>query len=283
MSSASLSLPASRFHRGPATTSTWRFSPSGGSRAGPARRWRFRRPAGRCIALGVGDPDKVTAETLRRAAAAFVRATWRAGSGATTILAAAPAALDPAAAAQAVVEGASLAAYRFGHYKSDPSPSALESMAVVGAVVGAGDLARDGLDRGARVAAAVALARDIVNQPARTMTPRRLAALAGEVAEAGGLTLTVFDEHEIVAERLDGLAGVALGSDEPARLIKLVYEPRARRRLSIALVGQGHHLRLRAACRSRPAEGMETMKTDMSGARRRPWRHVRDRRPGPAR
>jgi len=220
-------------------------------------------PSGRgtWIALGVGEPDKVTAETLRRAAAAFVRSAWQDRTAATTLLAAAPSGLDPALAAQAIVEGASLAAYRFNRYKADPKPSKLESLTVVGS----GDAARHGVDRGARVAEAVALARDIVNEPARAMTPRRLADLAAEVAEAEGLTLTVLDETAIVAEGLGGLAGVALGSDEPARLIELVYDPPAGAGASIALVGKGITFDS-GGLSIKTAEGMETMKTDKSGA-----------------
>jgi len=220
-------------------------------------------PAGRgtWIALGMGDPDKVTAETLRRAAAAFVRSAWRDTKGATTLLSAAPPELDAGLAAQAVAEGAALAAYKFSRYKADPRTSKLESIAVVGT----GDAARHGLDRGARVAAGVALARDLVNEPAAAMTPRRLAEIATEVAEAEGLSVTVLDEVAIAAERLGGLAGVALGSDEPARLIELVYDPPNGADASIALVGKGITFDS-GGLSIKTAEGMETMKTDKSGA-----------------
>jgi leucyl aminopeptidase len=219
-------------------------------------------PSGRgtWIALGVGEPEKVTPETLRRAAAALVRAAWRDTTAATTLLAAAPPDLDPAFAAQAVAEGASLAAYRFSRYKADPKPCRLESLAVVGT----GDAARHGLDRGAKVAAAVALARDLVNEPAKAMTPRRLAERAAEVAEAEGLTLTVLDEVAIAAEGLGGLAGVAAGSDEPPRLIELVYDPPSPVG-TVALVGKGITFDS-GGLSIKTAEGMETMKTDKSGA-----------------
>ena len=226
-------------------------------------------PSGRgtWIALGVGEPDTVTAETLRRAAAAFVRSAWRDTTAATTLLAAAPAGLDPALAAQAVAEGASLAAYRFSRYKTDPKPCRLESIAVVsvGAGADAGGEAVRGLDRGARTAAAVALARDRVNEPAAAMTPRRLAERAAEIAEGEGLTLTVLDEAEIVAEGLGGLAGVAQGSDEPPRLIELVYDPPSGADGTVALVGKGITFDS-GGLSIKTAEGMETMKTDKSGA-----------------
>jgi leucyl aminopeptidase len=219
-------------------------------------------PSGRgtWVALGVGKPEDVTAETLRRAAAAFVRAAWRDTTAATTRLAAAPPGLDPGLAARAIAEGASLAAYRFSRYKADPKLCRIESMVVVGS----GDAARHGVDRGARLATAVALARDIVNEPARAMTPRRLAERAAEVAEAEGLTLTVLDEAAIAAEGLGGLAGVAQGSDEPPRLIELVYEPPSPEG-SVALVGKGITFDS-GGLSIKTAEGMETMKTDKSGA-----------------
>ena len=103
------------------------------------------------VALGLGQPAEVTPETLRRAAAAFVRSAWHDTRAALAVLDAAPD-LDRAAAAEALAEGALLAACRFTRYKGDPKPSRLESLVVVGR----GAKAQSGLDRGARVAAAVA-------------------------------------------------------------------------------------------------------------------------------
>jgi len=223
-------------------------------------------PSGRgaWVALGVGEPGKVTAEVLRRAAAAFVRTAWRDTTAATTLLAAAPPELDPARAAQAIVEGAALASYRFSRYKGSPKTCRLESIAVVHPPTTSGpDVAR-GLDRGVRMSAAVALARDLVNEPAAAMTPRVLVERAAQVAEAGGLTLTVLDETQIVIERLGGLAGVAQGSDEPARLIELVYDPPGAQ-AAVALVGKGITFDS-GGLSIKTAEGMETMKTDKSGA-----------------
>ena len=214
------------------------------------------------VAVGVGDPAKITAETLRRSAAALVKATWRDARVATTLLAAAPATLDPALAAQAVAEGALLASYKFTTYKSDPKGCRIESLAVVGEGAPA-DVDR-GIQRGVRVARAVALARDVVNEPAGTMTPRRLAEIATQVAEEEGLAIEVLDEIAIVNEGLGGLAGVAAGSDEPARLIRLTYDPPGAT-ATLALVGKGITFDS-GGLSIKTAEGMETMKTDKSGA-----------------
>jgi leucyl aminopeptidase len=224
------------------------------------------------VAVGVGDPEKITAETLRRSAAALVKAAWRDARVATTLLAAAPATVEPALAAQAVAEGALLASYKFTTYKSDPKGCRIESLAVVGEGADADhDIHRDthrdvdrGIQRGVRVARAVALARDVVNEPAGAMTPRRLAEIATQVAEEEGLEIEVLDEIAIVNEGLGGLAGVAAGSDEPARLIRLTYDPPGAT-ATLALVGKGITFDS-GGLSIKTAEGMETMKTDKSGA-----------------
>ena len=83
------------------------------------------------VAVGVGDTSEVGPDVLRRAAAALVRAAWKRGSAATTLLDATPPGVDRLAAARAVVEGAGLASYRFTRYKSDPEPCRLERLVLV--------------------------------------------------------------------------------------------------------------------------------------------------------
>ena len=222
------------------------------------------------VAVGVGEANEVTLDGLRRAAAALVKAAWHDKRVATTLLDAAPRGLDKGRAAQAIAEGAVLASYRFNVYKRDAKPCRVESVTVVGR----GAAAKRGVARGERIAAAVALARDLVNEPAGAMTPRRLAHVAGEIAEREGLTLTVLDEVEITNMGLGGLEGVARGSEEPPRLIELVYEPprapgsngrTSKRRLpTLALVGKGITFDS-GGLSLKTADGMETMKTDMGG------------------
>ena len=222
------------------------------------------------IAVGVGEAKEVTPEVLRRAAAALVKAAWHDTRVTTTLLDAAPRGLEKGRAAQAIVEGAAMASYRFSVYKRDVKPCRIETLTIVGR----GAAVKRGVGRGERIAAAVALARDLVNEPAGAMTPRRLAHVAGEIAEREGLTLTVLDEVEIANLGLGGLQGVARGSEEPPRLIELVYEPArgtrsngrtAKRQVpTLALVGKGITFDS-GGLSLKTADGMETMKTDMGG------------------
>ena len=211
------------------------------------------------VAIGMGEPGEVSAETFRRAGAAFAKAAWNDTRAALAVLDAAGE-LDRGVAAEALAEGAVLGAYRFTKYKSEARPSKLESLVLVGR----GAKVQTGADRGARIASAVSLARDLVNEPAGAMTPSRLADVAIEIAEREGLAVTVLDEVAIANEGLGGLQGVAQGSDQPPRLIELVYDPPGARS-TVALVGKGITFDS-GGLSLKTADGMETMKTDMSGA-----------------
>ncbi|HWW43667.1 MAG TPA: leucyl aminopeptidase [Acidimicrobiia bacterium] len=218
---------------------------------------------GAVVAVGLGDPDALTSDGLRRAAAAAVRAAGRAHTIALTLLDGAPPELGPAVAAQAVVEGALLAAYAFTTFKSDPRPQGLRDVIVVSS----SPAAAAGAARGAVVARAVHLARDLINEPAGTLTPRRLATVATTEGRRAGLTVTVVDERAAAAGRLGGLMGVARGSDEPPRLLELLYEPPGATAATptVAFVGKGITFDS-GGLSLKTAAGMATMKTDMSGS-----------------
>ncbi len=213
------------------------------------------------LAVGLGAADAIDLDTLRRAGAAAVKASWKARAVAVALLDAVPSTIDRAKAAQALAEGMVLGGHQFTTYKSASKPCAIEAVTVVSS---GGVALQKGLDRGARIGAAVALARDLVNQPARDMTPRHLEAVARRVAEEQGLTVNVMDEVAIVNEGLGGLAGVAAGSEEPPRLIELVYDPPGARG-TIVLVGKGITFDS-GGLSLKSGEGMMTMKCDMGGA-----------------
>jgi len=214
------------------------------------------------IAVGLGDPAGVDAEGLRRAAAAGVRASARAHRVAFALADGAPG-LAAATAAEAIVEGALLASYAFTEFKSELRPAGLTEVVVVSADPGAAA----GAARGAVVARAVRLARDLINEPAGSLTPERLAEVAVDQGARAGLAVTVLDEVGAEKAGLGGLLGVARGSDEPPRLIELLYEPphATAATPTVAFVGKGITFDS-GGLSLKTAQGMSTMKTDMSGA-----------------
>jgi leucyl aminopeptidase len=219
------------------------------------------------VALGVGAAAEVTPDVLRRAAAALVRGAWKRGSAATTLLDAVPGDGDRAAGVTAVAEGAWLGSYRFTRYKSEPDPCRLAGLVLVGNGSGEGDAVEAAAVERARVVAdAVCLARDLVNEPAGSLSPSDLAERAREVAERVGLGVEILDEVAAADLGLGGLLGVARGSDEPPRLIKLTYDPpdRPTDGPTVALVGKGITFDS-GGLSIKTAEGMMGMKTDMGG------------------
>jgi leucyl aminopeptidase len=213
------------------------------------------------IIVGVGDQATLTADTLRRAAAAVARRATKATSLATT-LAAAATELAPADAAQAVAEGLALGSYQFLDYKRDPTPSKLSKVTLVGSG-GAG--VRAAVDRGAVIADAVAWARDLVNTPSKDKSPADVVADARALMRGRGVNVQVFDVPQLRQKRMGGVLGVGQGSSQAPRFLKLTYAPNGTRGKPLAFVGKGVVFDS-GGLSLKPAGGMETMKCDMSGA-----------------
>ena len=118
---------------------------------------------------------------------------------------------------QAVGEGLVLGSYQFLDYKTKGKNNfELKSATVLGCT-------KKDITKGATIANAVCLARDLGNHPGNVTTPSRLAEAAKEIADEGGMNLTVFDREEFTEMGMGGLAGVAQGTDEPPKFIVLEY------------------------------------------------------------
>jgi leucyl aminopeptidase len=213
------------------------------------------------IAVGIGD-GKLTPASLRNAAATLVRAAGRRASIATSL--ADLEGVEAAAAAQAVVEGALLAAYRFSGLKTEPSTGGLQELTlVVGESRTAG--AKVGADRGSATSGAVGLARDLANTPPAHLTARMIADKAVELAAASGLGVEVYNKDQLAALGCGGMIGVNKGSVEPPRVVRLTYAPRNPRG-HLVLVGKGV-MYDSGGISLKPSDGMHAlMKMDMSGA-----------------
>jgi leucyl aminopeptidase len=222
------------------------------------------------VFVGCGARDSFTALEARRAAASFARELGKSSAAVLDLTGASGDRLPASRLAQAVVEGVGGATYRFDRYRSEREESALGRLVLVASDADPEELRR-GVERARAIVEAVRFARDLVNSAAGDLPPRVLAERAAEVAASCGATITVLDEDEIVAERLGGLLGVARGSHEPPRLVKMVYEPEEApgtgngRIPTVALVGKGITFDS-GGLSLKPPDGMIGMKGDMSGA-----------------
>src|SRR5215216_6073565 len=200
-------------------------------------------------------------------AAAVVRQGRGAAKAVTTLAQALPA--DPAAAVQAVTEGALLAAYRFDKYKQSKAngerpPAELAALAVIPGGSGGRDALSAALAAGQVRAAATNLARDLSNEPANALHPADLAAAARKVLAGKGVIVKVKDEKQLAREGFGGIVGVGQGAEHPPRLIELRYAPRGASG-EVVLVGKGITFDS-GGLSLKPPDSMKTMKTDMSGA-----------------
>lgn len=222
------------------------------------------------IAVGLGQRDELDAAKLRDAAAAFARA----AKGHTNV-AALCRAFDGIAsddAAQALVEGALLARYRYRAHK--PTTEREQPLDRLTLVVDAAELknAEEGTERAEITARATQLTRDLANAPGTLLTARRMAEIAESVAKESGLDIEVFDEEALAQLGCGGLLGVNAGSAEPPRMIRLTYRPKDAKGKAIepvghvALVGKGI-MYDSGGISLKPNDLVHaTMKVDMSGA-----------------
>ena len=218
----------------------------------------------RVVVVGLGPRAEIAAETLRRAAAAGVR---RARDlGARVVAAEVLGERLPARQrAQALVEGALLGTYAFERYKREKAERVVGELRVVEADPRRARDVADGVRRGETFARATALARDLINTPAKDLSPTDLARAATELAKDRRLGLKILDRAQCRKLGMDAFLGVAAGSDEPPKFIHLTYVPPGRKRKRVALIGKGVTFDS-GGLDLKTADGMLHMKYDMAGA-----------------
>ena len=214
------------------------------------------------VAVGIGDPTELTPAAVRDAGAAFARAA--AGHEDLRIALPTGGELDPAGTAQALVEGMLLARYRYEALKRTPTTTPIASMTLL---VSDDDRAEAevGARRGRIFAAATSLARDLANAPAVMLTAERMAEVATGIADACGLTVTVYDRDQLIEMGCGGLLGVNAGSTDEPRMIRLDYQPE-RAGTHLTLVGKGIMYDSGGISLKPGDESHSQMKNDMSGA-----------------
>jgi leucyl aminopeptidase len=223
----------------------------------------------RVLLLGLGEAEKVGAETLRRAAGRAVGAANALGARTLGMPVPTSRRVAAAGASRALAEGAVLASFRSDVYQS-PKPDARPRVARVSlAVEDSGDLrpARNAAGVGVVLAESQNLARRLSNEPANVLSPVALAREARRIAREAGLRCRVLEVPEMRRRRMGALLAVGQGSANPPRLVVLEHRPRRRARgvQTVCAVGKGITFDS-GGVSIKPAAGMQDMKHDMSGA-----------------
>jgi leucyl aminopeptidase len=226
-----------------------------------------RLPATRVALIGVGPRAGLGPPTLLPFAGRAARVA--SGISAASVALVPPSALsaEPADIAAALTQGALLGWYRFDRYLSDDTRAARTPEDVQLLLGAAAAEASPGIARGRIVAAAVARARDLVNEPAAALTPTRLADVAREIAAQEHLDVVVLGPQECRDRGMGLFLAVAQGSSEEPRFIHLAWKPAdgPRPAKRIVLVGKGVTFDS-GGLSLKPNDAMLDMKTDMAGA-----------------
>jgi leucyl aminopeptidase len=229
----------------------------------PLTGWQARRIA----LVGAGTRDEFTTERLRRVAAAAALAARhrRVARIAWVVRGDNPA----AAAVQASAEGLGLSAFSSDGYKTGERSGPPAEEIIIAVPGGAAAELTSALDRGRILAESCNVARELCNEPPNLLTPRVLADRAAAIARDTGLQVEILDEKAIASLGMGLLLGVGQGSANPPRLIVLRHTPRGNTQSVgghvLGLVGKGITFDT-GGISIKAAEGMDRMKTDMSGA-----------------
>lgn len=122
-----------------------------------------------------------------------------------------------------------------------------------------------GIEEGEIISQAVNNARDWVDLPAEKVTPSKFANDAKKIAKKYGCKISVFDGKKIKELGMGGLEAVSRGSAQDCRFVVMEYKSKKKNASTIGLAGKGITFDS-GGLSLKPADYMETMKDDMSGA-----------------
>ena len=220
----------------------------------------------RVLLLGMGDHAQITRAALRTAAAVGMRRAL--GLGAKSVAFHVTQETHPGVSAEAmgqvVTEGGLQGAWKFVQLKAvRDGKGPVESFDLIVSREIRPDTER-GRVRGHAIGIGQRLARNLQMLPGNVCTPEYLAGIARDLGRAYGFKVTVLGRAQIEKDGMGALLSVAQGSVQEPRFISLEYRG-AGRDAPVCLVGKGITFDS-GGISLKPADKMEEMKYDMSGA-----------------
>lgn len=228
--------------------------------------------AKRILLVGLGEKQKVTLDTVRKAAA--VAAKKAVDMKAKTLSLALHNALkkdfDLSAVGQVYAEGTYYGSYRYDEFVTDSENGRLGSLKVE-MIDSDSNKVRNlnkGLNVGSIIGRAQSFARTIANRPGNIIYPEKIAQEARELArKSENLSCTVLDEKQLTAKGMGGIMAVGSGSIHKPVFIILKNKPASKKANSlptVAIVGKAITFDS-GGISIKPSAGMDEMKFDKSG------------------
>ncbi|UFS60212.1 leucyl aminopeptidase [Subtercola endophyticus] len=221
----------------------------------------IRSPVVVVIGFGTGDPNS---ESLRFAAGTAGRRV----RGLPKMGIAFPA--TDANEVRAILEGAAMGSYSYTTYRvKSLDAKLLGAQTIALSTTLAGDSAASSdvhaaVSAASATARAVALTRDLVNEPALDLYPSSFVDKVVSAADGVPVSLKVWNVDELAEGGFGGILGVGQGSTRGPRLVRVSYEPSGAAK-HLALVGKGITFDS-GGLSLKPPASMIGMKNDMTGA-----------------
>ena len=218
----------------------------------------------RVVAIGLGDPAKLTAQDWLKLGGSIVSSVG--GEGLVTVLLqradGAPVSAEQAAD---VALGIVMRSYSFDKYKTrrkdgeeKPKPRRFDL------AVADPKAAKQAWASARGVADGIEFARDLVNEPANVLGPVEF---ADKLAELGklGVEVEVLEAGDLEKHKMGALLGVSQGSERPPRVVVMRWKGGREKKKPVAFIGKGVVFDT-GGISIKPSAGMEDMKGDMGGA-----------------
>ncbi len=167
----------------------------------------------------------------------------------------------------AIAEGAMLGAYAFDEFRGTSKAdrkSPLGKISIFSKSAKKSEYTK-ALRRCEVIAKYTFIVRDLINTPPSHLTPDSFTQRFKKLAAGSGVKVEILNDSQLRKLGYGGIIGVGQGSANPPRLLHLSYTPKKKSVKRYAFVGKGITFDT-GGLALKPAQGMEAMKSDMSGA-----------------
>ncbi len=162
---------------------------------------------------------------------------------------------------QSAIEGIFLGNYSFNKYKKEKKQKKLDLIVLHKNQ----NLIKKIISETARLIDAVIFTKDLVNEPAISLTPKSFFQRTRNELIKAGIKVTALTKADMQKKKMNAILAVGNGSENPPYLIKIHYRPKQKPKKKIALVGKGVTYDT-GGYSIKPTNGMYEMKADMAGA-----------------
>ena len=166
----------------------------------------------------------------------------------------------------AIAEGAALGSYTFTEFRGSSKSAQKDPLSSITVITRFANTAqaKSAIKRAEIIAEQTFLVRDLINTPPSSLTPDSFCLRTKKLALKYGVKVEILNDAALRKGGYGGIIGVGQGSANPPRLLHLTYSP-AKAKKRFAFVGKGITFDT-GGLALKPANGMEAMKADMSGA-----------------